>query len=74
MWGEGMTRVINLPKPVAITAWSCVGGKKEKDGPLSAGFDLLSSDDYFNQNTWEKAETAMQKYINNGYELFVKGY
>ena len=57
-----MIRVINLPKPVAITAWSCTGGKKEKEGPLSAGFDILSGDDYFGQTTWEKAETAMQKH------------
>ena len=56
-----MVRVITLPKPVAITAWSCTGGKKEKEGPLSAGFDIVSSDDYFGQTTWEKAETAMQK-------------
>ena len=57
-----MVRVITLQKPVAITAWSCTGGKKEKEGPLSAGFDILSSDDYFGQTTWEKAETAMQKH------------
>ncbi len=57
-----MVRVITLPKPVAITAWSCVGGKKEKEGPLAAGFDMLSGDDYFGQNSWEKAETAMQKH------------
>ena len=57
-----MVRVITLQKPVAITAWSCTGGKKEKEGPLSAGFDILSGDDYFGQTTWEKAETAMQKH------------
>ena len=55
-------RVIELKKPVAITAWSCVGGKMEKEGPLAAGFDILSGDDYFGQKSWEKAETAMQKY------------
>ena len=57
-----MMRVITLQKPVAITAWSCIGGKKEKEGPLASGFDILSGDDYFGQTTWEKAETAMQKY------------
>ena len=61
MWGEEMKRYIELRKPVAITAHSCVGGKKEKDGPLAQGFDLLSGDDYFGRKTWEKAETAMQK-------------
>ncbi len=54
-------RVINLPKAVAITAFSCVGGKKESEGPLAQGFDFTSKDDYFSQDSWEKAETAMQK-------------
>ena len=61
MWGEEMKRYIELRKPVAITAHSCVGGKKEKDGPLAQGFDQLSGDDYFGRKTWKKAETAMQK-------------
>lgn len=56
-----MKRFIQLQKPVAITAYSCVGGKKEKEGPLAAGFDITSGDDYFGRKTWEKAETAMQK-------------
>ena len=54
-------RVIKLPKAVAITAFSCVGGKKESEGPLARGFDFTSKDDYFGQSSWEKAETAMQK-------------
>ena len=56
-----MKRFIQLPKPVAITAYSCVGGKKEKAGPLAEGFDFVSGDDYFGRKSWEKAETAMQK-------------
>ena len=54
-----MKRYIQLAKPVAITAHSCVGGRKEKYGPLASGFDIVSEDDYFGQKTWEKAETAM---------------
>ncbi len=56
-----MKRIITLKKPVAITAHSCVGGKKEGKGPLADGFDLISDDDYFNQDSWEKAETEMLK-------------
>ena len=56
-----MNKVIKLEKPVAITAHSCVGGKKEGEGPLRDGFDLVSSDDYFGAKSWEKAETEMQK-------------
>jgi len=56
-----MKRVIKLKNPVAITAHSCAGGKKESEGPLADGFDYLSADDYFGQDTWEKAETEMFK-------------
>lgn len=56
-----MKRVIELKKPVAITAFSCVGGKKEKEGPLGDRFDYTSNDDYFGMDTWEKAETEMLK-------------
>lgn len=56
-----MKRVIKLPRPVAITAYSCVGGKKEGEGPLKNCFDEISKDDYFGMDSWEKAETEMQK-------------
>ena len=56
-----MKRIITLAKPVAITAHSCAGGRKEGKGPLSEGFDVISDDDYFGQDTWEKAETEMLK-------------
>ena len=49
-----MKKVITLKNPVAITAFSCVGGKKEGDGPLSAGFDEICRDDYFGMKSWEK--------------------
>ena len=51
---------IRYKRPVAITAWASVTGKKEGDGPLKAKFDEQSDDDYFGQTTWEKAETEMQ--------------
>ena len=56
-----MKRVIELKNPVAITAYSCVGGKKEKEGPLADYFDFTDNDDYFGMDTWEKAETEMLK-------------
>ena len=56
-----MKRIIALAKPVAITEHSCAGGRKEGKGPLSEGFDVISDDDYFGQDTWEKAETEMLK-------------
>lgn len=56
-----MKKVIRFKKPVAITAFSCTAGKKEGEGPLAQAIDQLSSDDYFGQDTWEKAESEMQK-------------
>ncbi len=56
-----MKRVIKLKNPVAITAYSRVGGNKEKRGPLGDFFDETSTDDYFGQDSWEKAETEIFK-------------
>lgn len=50
-----------LRKGASITAWACVGGKKEREGPLCKGFDETVDDNYFGQSTWEAAETALQK-------------
>ena len=47
-------------KPV-IEGYASVGGKKENEGPLGSLFDYTDTDDTFSQNTWEKAESAMQK-------------
>lgn len=50
-----------LPEMPVITAWACVAGKKESEGPLAYSFDVTSSDTYFGQKTWEQAERQMQK-------------
>lgn len=38
-----------------------VVGHKEKEGPLGQCFDLYDKTDKFNQKTWEKAESEMQR-------------
>ncbi len=48
-----------LERPPALLGWAAVGGKKEGEGPLRRGFDLLSEDSYFGEASWEKAETHM---------------
>ncbi len=48
-----------LERPPALLGWAAVGGKKEGEGPLRRGFDLLSEDSYFGEASWEKAETRM---------------
>lgn len=43
----------------AISAYAAVVGKKEGEGKLREGFDLVSEDDYFSKTTWEQAESEM---------------
>lgn len=50
-----------LENPPTITTWASVAGKKESEGPLSKTFDIVSSDSYFGQKTWEQAERRMQQ-------------
>lgn len=47
--------------PPIITAWASVAGKKESEGPLSKTYDIIHSDSYFGQKTWEQAEKKMQQ-------------
>ena len=44
-----------------ILEGSSVVGTKEADGPLGGMFDIVGKDDRFGQNTWEKAESSMQR-------------
>ena len=46
--------------PPVIAAQAAVGGKKESDGPLSAGFDELTTDNRLGQRSWEAAEKQLQ--------------
>lgn len=47
-------------KPSVVAAVSVVG-KKEGEGPLGEWFDIISKDDTFGENTWEKSESKMLK-------------
>ena len=44
-----------------IEAAASVVGKNEKEGPLGDLFDMHDSSDYFGEDTWEKAESEMQR-------------
>lgn len=48
-------------KPPTVAAFAAVGGKKEGEGPLAAGFDRLFEDNLLEQETWEQAESLLQR-------------
>jgi len=48
-------------EPVAILASASVVGKKEGEGPLGLLFDMVGADDLFGCNTWEEAESDLQR-------------
>lgn len=50
--------------PPVIGAWAAVGGKRESEGPLAAGFDFLTEDAAFPEEhcaNWEQAESLLQQ-------------
>ena len=46
--------------PYIISSASIVG-KKEGEGPLGNCFDVIGEDDKFGADTWEEAESTLQK-------------
>ena len=46
--------------PYLISSAS-VAGKKEGEGPIGEMFDLVGESDLFGENTWEEAESTMQR-------------
>ena len=52
---------IRLEQAVYIINSASVVGKKEGEGPLGQLFDMVGDDDMFGCNTWEEAESSLQK-------------
>ena len=50
-----------LDPPPVIHTWASVAGKKESEGPLSKTFDLINTDAYFGEQSWEQGEKRMQE-------------
>lgn len=50
-----------LPSSPSITAFASIVSKKEGEGPLAQYFDVVCDDTAFGEQTWEKAESRMQK-------------
>lgn len=53
--------VIELKNTPSVIGHAAVVGKKEKEGPLGDEFDLVCDDTTFGEESWEKAESKMQK-------------
>ncbi len=52
---------ISFSYPVFIQSCASVVGKKEGEGPLGKLFDLVCEEPMFGSDTWEAAESAMQR-------------
>ncbi len=50
-----------MQKPISVVSYAAVGSKKESEGPLANNFDILNADSTFGEDSWEKAESTMQK-------------
>lgn len=50
-----------LSNTPCISTSACVGGKMEQQGPMHDCFDYTSEDEYFGTETYEQAESLMQR-------------
>lgn len=57
--------VIELKREISIYAHAAVGGKAEYTGPLGKYLDYHDENDRFSQDSWEKAESEMQRIVCN---------
>ena len=58
-------RVKKLNRKPSLIGWGSVVGKRESEGPLSDDFDIHDKGECFGMNTWEKAESEMQRIAMN---------
>ena len=52
---------IEFENPPVVASFASVAGKKEGEGPLGKLIDVVEQDELFGTETWEQAESAMQK-------------
>lgn len=52
---------LTFPNEVYLISSASVVGKKEGEGPLGSAFDMICDDDKFGEDTWEMAESTLQK-------------
>ena len=52
---------VTFEDPVFIQSCASVVSQKEGEGPLGSCFDVIGKDPMFGADTWESAESTMQK-------------
>ena len=52
---------IAFKKPPYILSAASIVGQKEGDGPLGKYFDKIETDPQLGKDTWEEAESELQK-------------
>lgn len=57
---QGLQSIAFEKAPYIISSAS-VAGKKEGEGPLGSMFDMVGENDLFGEDSWEAAESTMQK-------------
>ena len=57
-------KILKFDNAAIISAASVVG-KHEQEGPLGECFDIADPTDKFGMNTWEQAESEMQRLAFN---------
>ena len=55
------TQSLQFAKAPYIESSASIVGKKEGEGPLGKCFDVVGEDDKFGEDTWEEAESTLQK-------------
>ena len=52
---------IKFNNPPTIASTACIVGPKEGQGPLAKYFDQCLEDEFWGENSWEKAESKIIK-------------
>ncbi|MGE5630992.1 MAG: stage V sporulation protein AD [Caulobacteraceae bacterium] len=56
-------QTLKLAAPPSVISTASIVGPKEGQGPLAKNFDVVLEDDYFGEESWEKAESKMLKAV-----------
>ncbi|TDT50797.1 stage V sporulation protein AD [Fonticella tunisiensis] len=54
-------QTVKFKNPPSIVSTASIVGPKEGEGPLREYFDLIISDDLYDEDSWEKAESKMAR-------------